>query len=116
MTAGTGDAAPVRSCLPASGRGGWMALRRGCLASITNPEATAFPGSILVITLPVGAPPWVSPLRACSPSSRRSGITASRRCFPIGGVRAGYQRAKAVIGAVIGTVLLAFGIHLTAFP
>ena len=43
----------------AIGAGSWRALRRGYFASMTNPKAAAFFGSMFIVTIPLSAPLWV---------------------------------------------------------
>lgn len=56
MVVGARRPPPAVGSLPAEAHGGWTALRRGYLASITNPKAAAFFSSIFVVMLPDHAP------------------------------------------------------------
>jgi threonine/homoserine/homoserine lactone efflux protein len=105
--------APAPGSLPGAGHGGWTALRRGYLSSITNPKAAAFFGSIFVVMLPAEAPGWVHAASVLLLAT----LSAFWHCglalvFSIAPIQAGYRRAKAGIDTVVGTVLIGLGLRL----
>lgn len=104
---------PAAGSLPAETHGGWTALRRGYLASITNPKAAAFFGSIFVVMLPAHAPSWVS----AAAVALLAFLSAGWHCglavvFSVAPIQAGYRRAKARIDTVVGAILIALGVRL----
>ena len=113
MLAGARHPPPAAGSLPIATYGGWTALRRGYLVSITNPKAAAFFGSIFVITLPAHVPGWVYVaavvLLAVLSAGWHCGLAV---VFSVASVQAGYRRAKAKIDAAIGVVLIALGFRL----
>ena len=107
MIAGAGRPVPASETRPAPIHGGWRALRRGYLASITNPKAAAFFGSIFVVMLPAHAPAWVD----AATVGLLSALSAAWHCglavlFSAPPVQAGYRKAKAGIDRAVGTMLL----------
>lgn len=105
--------ATLPGSLPATAHGGWAALRRGYLASITNPKAAAFFGSIFVVLLPPHAPAWVHVAAVGSLAL----LSAAWHCglavvFSATPIQAGYRRAKARIDTVVGVVLVTLGLRL----
>lgn len=113
MIAGARHPAPTAGSLPVGSHDGWTALRRGYLASITNPKAAAFFGSIFVVMLPSDAPSWVYGaavvLLAVLSAGWHCGLAL---VFSVASVQAGYRRAKAKIDTAIGAVLIALGFRL----
>ena len=91
--------------------GGWIALRRGYLSSITNPKAAAFFGSIFVVMLPAHAPGWVYGaavlLLAVLSVGWHCGLAV---VFSVAPIQAGYRKAKARIDTLVGAVLIALGV------
>ncbi|NKE45746.1 LysE family transporter [Roseomonas frigidaquae] len=113
MIAGARRPAPAPGSLSGAMHGGWTALRRGYLSSITNPKAAAFFGSIFVVMLPADAPGWVHAAAVILLAT----LSAFWHCglavvFSIAPIQAGYRRAKAGIDSVIGVVLVGLGIRL----
>jgi threonine/homoserine/homoserine lactone efflux protein len=113
MIAGARRPAPAPGSLPAATRGGWAALRSGYLASITNPKAAAFFGSIFVVMLPADAPGWAHAAAVL----QLAVLSAGWHCglavvFSVPSIQAGYRRAKARIDTAIGAVLIALGFRL----
>lgn len=113
MIAGARRPAPTAGSLPPEAHGGWTALRRGYVASITNPKAAAFFGSIFVVMLPAHAPTWVY----AAAVALLAVLSAGWHCgmavvFSVAPIQAGYRRAKAKIDAAIGAVLIALGVRL----
>ena len=91
----------------------WQDVWTGFLTSMTNPKAAAFFGSLFVVTLPVGAPPWVYGLTLAIVTA----LSAAWHCglalfFSLGPVQAAYRRSKATVSAVMGSVLVLLGIRL----
>lgn len=112
MIAGAHRPAPVAGSMP-SAHGGWVALRRGYLSSITNPKAAAFFGSIFVVMLPTHAPGWVYGaaviLLAVLSAGWHCGLAVVFSATP---VQAAYRRAKTRMDTLVGAVLIALGIRL----
>jgi len=106
------DPAPRPGSLSAAG-GGWAAVRRGYLASITNPKAAVFFGSIFVALLPAHAPGWVYGtavvLLALLSAAWHCGLAL---VFSIAPIQARYRRAKAHVDTVVGALLVALGARL----
>lgn len=113
MIAGARRPAPAAGSLPAATHSGWAALRRGYLASMTNPKAAAFFGSIFVVMLPAHAPAWVYvaavTLLAALSAGWHCGLAVVFSAAPI---QAGYRRAKSRIDAATGAILIALGVRL----
>ena len=110
MIAGARHPPPAAGPLPIATYEGWTALRRGYLASITNPKAAALFGSIIVVMLPGHAPDWVY----AAAVALLAVLSAGWHCglavvFSVASVQAGYRRAKAKIDTAIGAVLIALG-------
>jgi len=105
--------APLPGSLSAAAGGGWAALRRGYLASITNPKAAVFFGSIFVAVLPTHAPGWVYGtavvLLALLSAAWHCGLAL---VFSIAPIQASYRRAKARVDTVVGALLVALGARL----
>lgn len=113
MVAGAHRPAPAAGSLPAEAHGGWTALRRGYLASITNPKAAAFFGSIFVVMLPAHAPAWVYAAAVVLLAVLSAGWHCGMAIvFSVAPIQAGYRRAKAKIDTAIGAVLIALGVRL----
>lgn len=115
MIAGARRPAPVAGSMSTALHGGWTALRRGYLASITNPKAAAFFGSVFVVMLPPDAPDWVRVAVVLILGL----VSAGWHCglalvFSVAPIQAGYRRAKAKIDSVVGAVLVALGVRLAA--
>lgn len=96
-------------------RGNAAALRRGYMASITNPKAAAFFGSIYVVMLPAHAPGWVY----VATILLLAAVSAAWHCglalvFSAAPVQAAYRRAKNRIDAATGAILVLLGIRLAA--
>lgn len=113
MIAGARRPALAAGSLSAATYGGWAALRRGYLASITNPKAAAFFGSIFVVMLPAHAPSWVYVaaviLLALLSAGWHCGLAV---VFSVTPIQAGYRRAKGRIDTAIGAILVALGVRL----
>ncbi len=82
----------------------------GFLTSMTNPKAAGFFGSLFVVTLPIGAPPWVYGLTLAIVTA----LSAAWHCglalfFSLGLVRAAYRRSKTTVSTVMGSVLVLLG-------
>lgn len=93
--------------------GGWIALRRGYLSSITNPKAAAFFGSIFVVMLPATAPGWVYVAAVTLLSLLSAGWhCALALVFSVAYVQSRYRSAKAKIDTVVGAILIGLGIRL----
>ena len=113
MIAGARHPPPVAGSLPVAACEGWTALRRGYLASIANPKAAAFFGSIFAVVLPARAPGW-----ACmAPVILLAVLSAGWHCglavmFSVASAQAGYRRARTKIDTAIGAVLIALGCQL----
>lgn len=113
MIAGARRPAPTASSMPGTLHGGWLALRRGYLSSITNPKAAAFFSSIFVVMLPAHAPGWVY----AAAVALLAWLSACWHCglavvFSIAPIQAGYRKAKGRIDTLVGAVLIALGIRL----
>lgn len=94
-------------------RGGASAFRRGFLASITNPKAAAFFGSVFVVTLPQSATDGlrvtaVLMLGALS-AAWHAGLAV---VFSTARVQAAYARTKRRLDMVVGVVLMGLGMRL----
>ena len=115
MIAGARRPAPPPGSLSGAMHGGWAALRRGYLSSITNPKAAAFFGSIFVVMLPAEAPGWVHVaavlLLAILSAGWHCGLAL---VFSLAPIQAGYRRAKARIDTVVGAILIGLGLRLAA--
>lgn len=103
------DLAPLPGSL-SSTAGGWVSLRRGYLASITNPKAAVFFGSIFLAVLPAHAPGWVYGTAVVLLTL----LSAAWHCglalvFSIAAIQARYRRAKARVDTVVGVLLIALG-------
>jgi len=88
-------------------------VRSGFLTSMTNPKAAAFFGSLFVVTLPVGAPPWVYGATLAIVTA----LSAAWHCglalfFSLGPVQAAYRRFKAAISTAMGGVLVLLGVRM----
>ena len=113
MIAGSRRPAPAAGSMPNARHGGWMALRRGYLCSMTNPKAAAFFGSIFVVMLPAHAPGWVYGAVV----AWLAVLSAGWHCglavvFSVAPVQAGYRRAKGKIDVIVGVVLVFLGARL----
>ena len=113
MILGARRPAPAAGSMPDPRHGGWIALRRGYLSSITNPKAAAFFGSIFVIMLPAYAPGWVY----AAAVALLAVLSAGWHCglaivFSVAPIQAGYRRAKARIDTLVGAVLIALRVRL----
>ncbi|MBU8545070.1 MULTISPECIES: LysE family transporter [Roseomonadaceae] len=115
MIAGARRPAPAPGSLSGATHGGWAALRRGYLSSITNPKAAAFFGSIFVVMLPGDAPGWVHAaavlLLAILSAGWHCGLAL---VFSLAPIQAAYRRAKAGIDTVVGAILIGLGLRLAA--
>ena len=105
--------APAAGSLAGGLHGGWAALRRGYLSSITNPKAAVFFGSIFVVMLPAHAPGWVY----AAAVALLAVLSAGWHCglamvFSVAPIQAGYRRAKAKIDTLVGGILIALGVRL----
>ena len=113
MILGARRPAPAAGSMSAARHGGWIALRRGYLSSITNPKAAAFFGSISVVMLPAHAPGWVYAaavaLLALLSAGWHCGLAV---VFSVAPIQAGYRRAKAKIDTLVGAVLIVLGVRL----
>lgn len=108
----------ARRPMPAQGAAGsdtppWQDVWSGFLTSMTNPKAAAFFGSLFVVTLPIGAPPWVYGLTLAIVVA----LSAAQHCglalfFSLGPVQAAYRRSKTTVSTVMGSVLVLLGIRL----
>lgn len=110
MVRGAGRPLVVAGPLPP---GAAAAFRRGFLASITNPKAAAFFGSVFVVTLPEAAPEGlrlaaVLMLGALS-AAWHAGLAV---VFSTARVQAAYARARARVDVVVGVVLMGLGLRL----
>ena len=113
MIAGALRPAPAAGSMPGAQHGGWIALRRGYLSSITNPKAAAFFGSIFVVMLPAHAPVWVY----ASAVLLLAVLSAGWHCglavvFSVAPIQAGYRKAKARIDTLVGAILITLGVRL----
>ncbi len=113
MIAGARRPAPAAGSMPGAQHGGWIALRRGYLSSITNPKAAAFFGSIFVVMLPAHAPVWVY----ASAVLLLAVLSAGWHCglavvFSVAPIQAGYRKAKARIDTLVGAILITLGVRL----
>lgn len=113
MILGARHPAPAAGSMPNARHGGWIALRRGYLSSITNPKAAAFFGSIFVVMLPAHAPGSVY----AAAVALLTVLSACWHCglavvFSVAPIQAGYQSAKAKIDTLVGAVLIAMGVRL----
>lgn len=106
MIAGARRPSPAAALLSAATHGGWTAVRRGYIASITNPKAAAFFSSIFVVMLPGHAPAWVFVAAILLLAA------LSALCFSVTPVQEGYRKAKSKIDALIGAILIGLGIRL----
>jgi threonine efflux protein len=91
----------------------WAAFRRGYLASLTNPKAAAFFGSIFVVMLPIHAPSWVY----AATVALLAALSALWHCglaviFSVGAVQVGYRRMKSKIDRAVGGILIVLGLQL----
>ena len=98
-----------------SGTPPWQDVWSGFLTSMTNPKAAAFFGSLFVVTLPVGAPPWVYGLTLVIVTA----LSAAWHCslalfFSLGPVQGAYRRSKTTVSTIMGGVLVLLGIRLLA--
>ncbi len=110
-----GACRPAATASLASGTSGghWVALRRGYVASITNPKAAAFFGSIFVVMLPAHAPGWVYAATILSLATASAGWHCGLALvFSAAPIQAGYRKAKTRIDTAIGAVLIALGLRL----
>jgi threonine/homoserine/homoserine lactone efflux protein len=110
MLRGAGSPPVAPGGLP---RGGASAFRRGFLASITNPKAAAFFGSVFVVTLPEAAPDGlrlaaVLMLGALS-AAWHAGLAV---VFSTARVQAAYAASKRRLDLVVGVVLMGLGLRL----
>lgn len=110
MVRGAGQPLVAPGALPP---GGASAFRRGFLASITNPKAAAFFGSVFVVTLPEAAPDGlrivaVLMLGALS-AAWHAGLAV---VFSTARVQAVYACTKRRLDMVVGVVLMGFGVRL----
>lgn len=107
------EPAPSAGSLLSAADGGLAALRRGYLASITNPKAAVFFGSIFAAVLPVGAPGWVYGtaviLLALLSAAWHCGLAL---VFSVPPIQARYRRAKARVDTIVGALLIALGARL----
>jgi threonine efflux protein len=99
----------------AIGAGSWRALRRGYFASMTNPKAAAFFGSMFIVTIPLSAPLWVYltalALIAMISTTWHCGLALF---FSSELIQKAYGRAKTAIDVVVGAVLVLLGVRLLA--
>ncbi len=112
MVRGAGHAVVAPGPLPGGGAG---AFRRGFLASITNPKAAAFFGSVFVVTLPEAAPDGLRVaavlMLGMLSAAWHAGLAV---VFSTARVQAAYGRAKRRLDLVIGVVLMGLGLRLAA--
>lgn len=113
MIASSRAARPTSGPPSVAAYGGWTALRRGYLASITNPKAAAFFGSIFVVMLPGRAPSWVSVAAVVLLAA----LSAAWHCglalvFSTAAVQVGYRRTKSRVDKAIGAILIVLGVRL----
>lgn len=113
IVAGARRPAPTAGSLPGATDRGWTALRRGYLASITNPKAAAFFGSIFVVMLPTQAPSWVCALAVILLTLLSAGWHCGLAIvLSVAPIQAGYRKAKARIDTAVGIILIALGVRL----
>lgn len=105
--------ANARSALPVaamSASSGWHAARKGYVASMTNPKAIAFYGSIFALMVPTHAPLWFDAMvvaLAVAISCAWYCSMALLASHPA--VRGVLVRRKAVLDSVAGALLVAVG-------
>lgn len=113
MILGARRSAVRAGSLAVGSHGGWIAWRRGYLASITNPKAAAFFGSVFVVMLPAHGPGWVyavvPPLLAI--------VSAAWHCslaviFSATVIQTRYCRAKRRIDTAVGSIMVVLGVRL----
>ena len=113
IIAGARRPVPAAGSLSVRSHGGWAALRRGYLASITNPKAAAFFGSIFVVMLPAQAPSWVYAAAVLLVAALSAGWHCGLAIvFSVAPIQASYRRAKARIDTAVGAVLITLGVRL----
>lgn len=89
------------------------ASRKGLLVGITNPKGAAFFGSLFVTILPAHAPLWVHGTTIAIVASVSSlWFIAVALLFSTERMRLVYARARRPIDAVMGFILLGFGVRL----
>jgi threonine/homoserine/homoserine lactone efflux protein len=108
----------ARQPVPAQGAAGpgtppWRDLWSGFLTSMSNPKAAAFFASLFVVTLPVGAPPWLYGMTLAIVVT----VSAIWHCglalaFSLGPVQRAYRRSKTTVSIVVGGLLIALGLRL----
>jgi threonine/homoserine/homoserine lactone efflux protein len=86
------------------------AFRKAYFVSLTNPKSAAFYGSIFAVALPPNAPLWFS----AAIFAIATGLSALWYCgvallFSTAAVRRRFVKAKAILDAAIGAVLVALG-------
>lgn len=89
------------------------ALRTGLLTSLSNPKSGAFWTGVFATTFPAEAPLWFHVTTALLIAALSLGWHVGLAlAFTSRRVQAGYQRARRLINAVCGGILVALGIHL----
>lgn len=105
--------ANARSALPVaamSASSGWHAARKGYVASMTNPKAIAFYGSIFALMVPTHAPLWFdATVVALAVAISCAWYCSMALLASHPAVRGVLVRRKAVLDSVAGALLVAVG-------